>query len=162
MTSSGKAREGGKCRLGFPGSSTAVSCCGILPFVLQQTVLSREGSKNKRHNSLSSPEMSNSPPRNVRLPLRLVSDFQGKQQGPEAYAWAGNGGTQKHTYRPSHSGPCSDTSPCLLASCSKAVIRHICQAWENFQYKCSACTVSRRQTFEAARGEATAHHGTWL
>lgn len=38
MTSSGKAMEGGKCRLGFPGWGTAISCCGILPFVWQQTV----------------------------------------------------------------------------------------------------------------------------
>lgn len=35
MTSSGKTEEEGKCRLDFPGPSTVISCCGILPFVFQ-------------------------------------------------------------------------------------------------------------------------------
>lgn len=79
------------------------------------------GKKNKLHNSPSSPEVSNSPPRNVRLPLCLLY-FQGIKQGPEAHAWAGNGSRHRHTYHPPHSGLCSNTSPCLLASCSEAVI----------------------------------------
>lgn len=35
MTSSGKTEEERKCRLDFPGSSTVISCCGILPFVFR-------------------------------------------------------------------------------------------------------------------------------
>lgn len=132
MTSSGKAREGGKCQL----RHFALCIAADSPQLRGEQSPAAQWPRLLRDVK--------EPTQNVHLPLCLILDCQGTQQGPETYIWAGNGSTHQHTYRPSSSGPCSNTSPCSPASHSKAATLHMCQAQENFQCKCSACTGSGR------------------